>query len=96
MCLSGKMSTNELQDEAVIALNKIRPQHDIDAGATVSEADAVEQALHESKLTGQGGWLDLIKRAHLGRTIVRNLTVSVPLLVLMTIRLQPSRSSSIR
>jgi hypothetical protein len=59
-----------IQDEAIMALNKIRQQADIDEGLTVAEADAVEQALHESKQTGQGGWLDLLKKSHLSRTVV--------------------------
>lgn len=36
----------------------------------MSEADAVEMALQESRQMGEGRWIDLVKKAHLGRTIV--------------------------
>lgn len=56
-----------------MALNKIRRQADIDQGLTVAEADAVQQALDESKRTGQGRWRDLLRKSHRGRTLVCSL-----------------------
>lgn len=52
------------------ALNKIRTQDDINQGLTVAEADAVEQALWESRQVGKGRWVDLLRKTHRGRTIV--------------------------
>lgn len=52
------------------ALNKIRTQDDINQGLTVAEADAVEQALWESRQVGKGRWIDLLRETHRGRTIV--------------------------
>jgi hypothetical protein len=58
-----------------MALDKIRRQADIDQGLTVAEADAVEQALNESKQTGQGRWRDLLRKSHRGRTLVYPLLI---------------------
>ena len=58
------------KQEAKQVLDKIRPRHDVDSGATATEADALEQLINQSLATEQGTWLDLFRGNYLRRTWV--------------------------
>ena len=51
-------------------LDKIRPKHDVQSGATALEADAIEQLIMQSDAVDQGSWLDLFRGNYLRRTWV--------------------------
>lgn len=53
-------------------LDKIRPKHDVDSGATAAEADTIEQLIEQSEAAEQGSWLDLFRGNYLRRTWVRS------------------------
>jgi hypothetical protein len=42
-----------------VILDRLRPEIDVDAGHTVMEIDAIEQAIAESKVADNGSWLDM-------------------------------------
>lgn len=52
------------------ALNRVRPADDAQSGLTQMEADALEDALLESRAFQQAGWLDLFRPKYVRRTIV--------------------------
>jgi SP family sugar:H+ symporter-like MFS transporter len=52
------------------ALDRIRPRHDVQSGATAAEADAIEQLVEESLANEKGSWLDLFRGNYLMRTWV--------------------------
>lgn len=55
--------------DAKAVLDRIRPQQDIDSGATAAEADALEQAVEEARtLRDTGRWVDLFRGNYLRRT----------------------------
>lgn len=57
------------RQEAMQALNVIRPQRDIDSGITTAEVYAIELAVEESKgIDRTGRWTDLFKGNMLWRT----------------------------
>lgn len=56
------------RDQALAALNRLRPQKDVDNGFTEREIDAIEQSLQEAGGLDQGRWLDLFRGNMLRRT----------------------------
>ncbi|GFZ49764.1 hypothetical protein JCM24511_07167 [Saitozyma sp. JCM 24511] len=48
------------RDRALAILDRLRPEIDVDAGHTVMEIDAIEQAIAESKIADNGSWLDML------------------------------------
>ena len=58
------------KQEAKQVLDKIRPKHDVDSGATAAEVEALEQLINESLATEPGTWLDLFRGNYLRRTWV--------------------------
>jgi hypothetical protein len=58
------------KQEAQIALDRIRPADDVQTGATVAEAEAIEKLVEESQASDQGSWLDLFRGNYLRRTWV--------------------------
>lgn len=63
----------ELKDDAIANLNRVRPQREQENGNTTLEADAIEQAIKESKIQNQGSWKELFGKTYIKRTIVRAL-----------------------
>ncbi|KAJ9647499.1 hypothetical protein H2204_000128 [Knufia peltigerae] len=58
------------KDEALKAMNRVRPRAYEESGRTAREIDAIEQAIAESRSMNQGSWLDLFNRKYLRRTII--------------------------
>ncbi|RSL85125.1 hypothetical protein CEP51_003514 [Fusarium floridanum] len=56
------------KESAKEVLDKIRPKHDVDSGATAIEADTMEQLIEQSEAAEQGSWLDLFRGNYLRRT----------------------------
>lgn len=65
----------DMQDEALSALNRIRPARVSATGVTSLEVQAVEDAMNESYAMGQAGWMDLFRPKYIQRTIVSTSTV---------------------
>ena len=58
------------KERAIKNLDRLRPAAAVDAGYTIAEINAIEQALQESRLLGTGGWLDLFRGNFLRRSWV--------------------------
>lgn len=56
--------------EAETCLEKIRPAHDNQSGATAAEINALEGLMEEYDAQDQGSWLDLFRGNYLRRTWV--------------------------
>lgn len=56
--------------EAEASLDRIRPRHDVQSGATAAELNALQSLIEESHAQDQGSWLDLFRENHLRRTWV--------------------------
>lgn len=56
--------------EAKEVLDKLRPRHDVQNGATSAEADAIESLVEESLAAEKGSWFDLFRGTYLVRTWV--------------------------
>lgn len=54
------------RDQALRALNKLRPKRDVDNCFTEQEVNAIEQSLKEAGGLDQGRWVDLV-RGNMGR-----------------------------
>ena len=57
-------------DRALSALERVRPQREIDAGMCSVEVSVLEEAIEQANLTGTGSWLDLFRGKYLRRTLV--------------------------
>jgi hypothetical protein len=57
-------------EEALRALNRIRPKREVDSGSTAYEIQAFDQALEEDKLVSQGSWLDLFRSNYPRRLMI--------------------------
>lgn len=58
------------RQEAKTVMDKIRPQRDIDSGATEAEIDAIGKLIDESLAKEDGAWMDLFRGNYLRRTWV--------------------------
>jgi hypothetical protein len=61
------------KQEAKDVLDKIRPSKDVQSGATLVEANAMELLIEESKANEDGSWLYLFKGNYLRRTWVSSM-----------------------
>lgn len=57
-------------EEALRALNKIRPKREVDSGMTAYEIQAFDQAIEEDRLVSQGSWLDLFRGNYFRRVMI--------------------------
>ncbi|OQV03352.1 hypothetical protein CLAIMM_08404 [Cladophialophora immunda] len=53
---------------AKASLDKIRPKHDVDNGATAAEVEAIDLLIEESRANERGSWLDIFRGNYLRRT----------------------------
>lgn len=58
------------KEEALKALDRLRPKEDVANGLTYAEVEAMEEALAEAKMQNQGSWLDLFRGNNFRRTMV--------------------------
>ena len=57
-------------DEALHALNRLRPKSEAEAGLTAAEVEAIDEAIEQVRFTGQGSWSDLFRGTYFRRTMV--------------------------
>ena len=72
------------KEAAKTSLDKVRPQRDVDSGATSAEIDALQLLIEESLENEKGSWLEIFKGNYLRRTwvsICLNTTRSNPWMV---------------
>ena len=72
------------KEAAKTSLDKVRPQRDIESGATSAEIDALQLLIEESLENEKGSWLEIFKGNYLRRTwvsICLNTTRSSPWMV---------------
>ncbi|KAH8881843.1 general substrate transporter [Thozetella sp. PMI_491] len=60
--------TKDRRDEAKASLDRIRPSHDVQSGATQAEVDALTQMIADADARESGTWLDLFRGNYLRRT----------------------------
>lgn len=58
------------KQEAKTVLDKLRPAHDVQSGATTAEVDAIDLLVEESLAAEKGSWFDLFRGTYLIRTWV--------------------------
>ena len=58
------------REEAIKNLNRLRPQHEVEAGTTIAELDAIETMMNEEEGNHEGRWIDLFGRRYIKRTAV--------------------------
>jgi hypothetical protein len=56
------------RDEALRNLNRLRPTHEVEAGTTNAEIDAIETMMKEEDGNYEGRWADLFGRRYIRRT----------------------------
>ncbi|RXK37325.1 hypothetical protein M231_05391 [Tremella mesenterica] len=58
------------KEEALVALNRIRPAHDVANGNTEAEINAIDEAIQESNVKDRGTWLDIFRGTYLRRSLI--------------------------
>lgn len=58
------------KDDALKALNRLRPKAEVEAGVTAAEVDAIDQAIEEAQVIGTGRWIDLFRGTYLRRALI--------------------------
>ena len=62
--------TKGRKEEAVAALDRIRPKNEVLEGLTVVEIDAMEMAVHEARAMKQGSWIELLRGTYPRRCLI--------------------------
>jgi hypothetical protein len=57
-------------EEALRALNRIRPKREVESGMTAYEIQAFDQAIEEDRLISQGSWFDLFRGNYFRRLMI--------------------------
>lgn len=63
------------REQALKNLNRLRPKHEVEAGTTLAEVDAIETMMKEEVGNYEGRWLDLFGRRYGRRTAVSHRSV---------------------
>ena len=63
------------REQALKNLNRLRPKHEVEAGITIAEVDAIETMMREEEGNFEGKWLDLFRPRYIKRTAVSHYTI---------------------
>jgi hypothetical protein len=58
------------KEQALRSLNKLRPKAEVAAGHTAAEIEAIDEAIHEAEVLGEGRWIDLFRGTYLRRSFI--------------------------
>ena len=58
------------KDQALKALDRLRPAHDVDNGVTSAEVEALERAVEEGRQKNDGRWIDLCRGNYPRRVLI--------------------------
>ena len=75
------------------ALNRIRPQRDVDSGLTFAEVQAIEQAVDEQLIAGNGRWMDLFRGTNFRRAMASHVISTLAIQLISCLRLHRGYSS---
>ena len=58
------------KDQAIKALDRLRPHNDVVSGLTTAEVEALEMAVLQGNAQNQGSWLDLFRGNYFRRAMI--------------------------